>query len=179
LAAQCSGSRYSPLLLYVQHVAELAVLLKNGVDLLGAIIQCASHPEERQPPFGKIADNLLLEPFPLLVPAAIPGVGIGDVRVAEKKQIVPFLRFPRKPRQNRAGAAMVVLGKNIGGNRVRVAEKVFSALQRQSVLPAVVFRGAARARARVVLPVEGAPMKHTLVIRSAYTLGARYARPAK
>ena len=69
----------------IQHIAELVVLPKDCIDLSDSLFQWTTDPKERYPPFRKITDNLILEPFPLLVPAAIPGLRVRNVRIAEEE----------------------------------------------------------------------------------------------
>ena len=62
-------------------------------------------------PLQQVTHNLLLKPLSFLIPAPIPGIRIGNIRIAQEKEVVLLFGFLGEFRQDRPGTAMIILRK--------------------------------------------------------------------
>lgn len=97
---------------------------KHPVNLFHPCLQRAFQWNIRNPARIQIGDDLPMKHMPLLISAAIPGVVVGNVVLAQEKEIVAAGVVVRNPGQERRRATMVVERKHVGGDRVGVDETV-------------------------------------------------------
>ena len=79
-----------------------------------ALFQRAADGEVSDAPNLEVFDDLRLKRQALLIAAAVPRVGVGDVGVAQDEQVVALLGLGRQLGQDRAGGAVVVHRKRVG-----------------------------------------------------------------
>lgn len=107
---------------------------KHPVNLFHPCLQRAFQWNIRNPARFQIGDDLPMKHMPLLIAAAIPGVVVGDVVLAQEKEIVAAGVFVRNPGQERRRATVVVERKHVGGDRVGVDKTVTVRRQNRLIL---------------------------------------------